>query len=156
MYVFQHKRDYMKIIYGNLWELPSDFKVITTNGILKSNGAAVMGKGIALQALKKYPGIDFELGKLIKRFGNHVFRLSNNLISFPTKHDWKEKSDLNLIKRSAEELAFMLKHQHDITVLLPPPGCGNGGLEWKNVESVISKILDDKFAVVMYQEKNNY
>lgn len=142
----------MKTTCGDIWELSADYRVITTNGIVKSNDAAVMGKGIALQAVKRYPGIDFELGERIKKFGNHVLALSNNLISFPTKHDWKQKSDLHLIKRSAEELAFMFGQQTDITILLPPPGCGSGGLKWRDVELIISKILDDKFTVVICPE----
>lgn len=143
----------MKITCGNIWDLPADYRAITTNGIVKSNGAAVMGRGIALQAITKYPGIDFELGKLINKWGNHVFKLSNNLISFPTKYDWKMKSDLNLIKRSAEELVLMFLSEEDITILMPPPGCGNGGLKWIQVETILSKILKtDKFTVVMCPE----
>lgn len=152
----------MKTQCGNIWDLPADYRVITTNGMVKYNGAATMGKGIALQAVQRYPktdtyqGINFELGNLINKWGNHVFKLSNNIISFPTKHDWKKKSDLKLIKRSAEELVFMLSQEDDITVLLPPPGCGTGGLKWVQVETMLSNILkDDKFIVMICPEMIN-
>lgn len=152
----------MKTQCGNIWDLPADYRVITTNGMLKYNGAAVMGKGIALEAVKRYPktdtykGINFELGDLIKKWGNHVFKLSNNIISFPTKNDWKRRADINLIKRSAEELVFMLKQEEDIRVLLPPPGGGEGGLKWIQVEPMLSKILkEDKFVIVICPEITN-
>lgn len=143
----------MKTVCGDIWNLPADHRVITTNGIVKSNGAAVMGKGIALQAATRYPGIDFELGDLINKWGNHVFKLSHNLISFPTKNDWRNRSELNLIKRSAEELALMFLQEEEVTVLLPPPGCGSGGLKWTQVEPILSRILKtDKFTVVICPE----
>lgn len=118
----------MKKVFGNLWNLPATHRVITTNGMIRNNGTAVMGKGIALQARNRYPGIDLELGKLISKYGNHVFILSHGLVSFPTKHHWREPSDLKLIERSAMELAETFCDNSEVTILLPPPGCGNGGL----------------------------
>jgi len=39
----------------NLWEYPADARVITTNGFVKNNGEAVMGRGCAREAARKYP-----------------------------------------------------------------------------------------------------
>lgn len=147
----------MQEISGDIWELDCRYRVITTNGVVNSSGKAIMGKGIALQAknryLDHYPhiNIDVILGKLIKAHGNHVYFICDNLISFPTKHHWRENSDIELIRRSAIELVTLLgpRLNCDDIVLLPPVGSGNGRLEWKNVKRVITPILDDHYYVVI-------
>lgn len=95
--------------YGNFWDIKADARCITTNGALRKNGNAIMGKGIALDARRRYPDLEIILGRLLREYGNHVFKLGNGLISFPTKRHWKEDSDIELIKRSAQELVFLLK-----------------------------------------------
>ena len=58
---------------------------------------AVMGRGVALQAKSRFPGIEHALGKLIREYGNHVGvipRLAGwppvAAISFPVKHHWRQ------------------------------------------------------------------
>ncbi len=134
---------------GDLWRLPADFRCITTNGACRRNGNAIMGKGVALQARGRYHDIEAILGSLIKKYGNHVFYLGYNLISFPTKIHWKRDADIFLIKRSAQELVALLKDNPAKRVLLTRPGCGNGNLQWSEVKIAIQDILsDDKFVVV--------
>lgn len=135
--------------YGNFWEIMADYRCITTNGILRKNGNAIMGKGIALEARRRCPDLEITLGKLIKMYGNHVFRLGNGLISFPTKWHWREDSDIELIKRSAQELVFLLKNDPAKRVLLTRPGCGSGNLHWSGVKPFIQNILsDNKFVII--------
>lgn len=145
----------MKEITGDLWEVEADARVITTNGFVKKNGMAVMGRGVAQQALRRYPIISETLGRALLRFGNHLTSLGWTskhgwLWSFPVKHNWWEKADLELIRRSAEELVAAVDKQFaaPATVVLPRPGCGNGGLRWEDVKPVIEPILDDRFVVV--------
>jgi hypothetical protein len=151
----------MKETTGNLWEQDADAICITTNGFVKKNGACVMGRGCALEATRYCPGIEFSLGALILRYGNHVYELGRwrtfaphdhptQIFSFPTKHKWIEKSDIDLIERSAHELAT---HTYELgyeRVVLPRPGCGNGQLSWDNVKPVLEKILDDRFVVITF------
>lgn len=33
-------------------------------------------------------------------------------------------------------------------VVLPRPGAGNGGLEWKDVRPILEEILDDRFTIL--------
>ena len=40
----------MNEVNGNLWDSNADIIVITTNGAVRKDGAAIMGRGVALQA----------------------------------------------------------------------------------------------------------
>lgn len=136
---------------GDLWTTPADWRVITTNGDVKKNGAAVMGRGCALEAKTRFVGIDHYLGRMIQQFGNHVYFLEAGLLSFPVKHHWQDRADIELIRRSATELRYFLDIGHiSGRILLPRPGCGNGGLNWTGVKPVIAPILDDRFAVITF------
>ncbi len=145
-------------VKGNLWDFPADYKVITTNGAVKYDGACVMGRGCAREAKDKYPGIEYTLGSLIRDWGNHVHLLGHRkILSFPVKHHWKQKADLELIERSAVELkAFVLgmesvhPAEEQLKIVMPRPGCGNGGLEWEEVKPVIENWLDDRFYVITF------
>ena len=55
---------------GNLWELDGDARCITTNGTIKNDGRAVMGRGVALQAATLYPTLSLELGQFLNDYGN--------------------------------------------------------------------------------------
>lgn len=140
--------------YGNMWYEPADALVITTNGIIKGNGEAVMGAGIALQAKTKYPSLPRELARRLGS-GNHTYLIpqsdGRNIVTFPTKHDWRDKSDLNLIKQSAEELVELADANDWTCVVMPKPGCANGMLSWIDVKAVIDPILDDRFIVVDFR-----
>ena len=129
---------------------------ITTNGITDKNGNAVMGRGIALQA-KNLFHCEAKLGQYLKTYGNRCFNLGQykrgneifTLFSFPTKHHWKEDSDITLICKSAEQIMQMCDKFGITKCYLPPVGCGNGNLNWKTtVEPWLSMILDDRFIIV--------
>ena len=151
---------------GNIFELPQNNEAvcITTNGIVKSNGKAVMGAGIAKQADQLFH-LSNLLGKYLKQYGNRAFYLGiyqryslNNLdmpvyftvFSFPTKHDWREDSDITLICKSAEQLVEMCNKFGITKCYLTPPGCGCGNLNYEAiVKPWISQILDDRFVIVL-------
>lgn len=148
----------MKIEYGDLFEKPgyNDGICVTTNGVIKNNGKAVMGAGIALEFDKRFDlaGI---LGKKIFENGNHAYflkqALSNTglykIFSFPTKEHWKNDADIDLIKRSCHEL-IELCYKYDVyKCYFPAPGCGCGNLDLKHVIEEISTILDDRFILVL-------
>ena len=150
----------MKEIYGNLWEIPCDLRVVTTNGSINRHGAAVMGRGCAKEATERISGIQFHLGKLLRRHGNRVMRLTSQarkgwaLASFPVKHHWHEEADPELIRRSSRQLIALADKFAYQTVVLPRPGCGNGSLRWEHVKPVLAQVLDDRFTVVTFPPKN--
>lgn len=141
----------MKYTHGNLWNFHSLGPVcITTNGIIKKDNTLVMGAGIALQAKQRFPEVPGILADMVRTHGNHACYLTvQKLFSFPTKHDWKDKSDLNLIVQSCWELLDITDRMGFKQVYLPKPGCANGQLSWHLVDALISGILDDRFTVVI-------
>ena len=60
----------------NIFELPKNGEAIciTTNGIVKQNGHAVMGAGIAKQA-NDILHLSLRLGNYINQYGNRAFNL---------------------------------------------------------------------------------
>jgi hypothetical protein len=63
--------------FGDFWTVQGDARCVTTNGTLRANGNAIMRKGMALQAKQRYPKLEYTLGKLIQKYGNHTFKLGN-------------------------------------------------------------------------------
>ena len=142
----------MKEIFGDLFEQKADAICITTNGNVKKNGEAVMGRGCALEANRRW-NCAKNLGKSIKKYGNVVnfilYVVPYEVLSFPVKHNWWEKADLKLIKESAVELVKRTRLFNWKKVVLPRPGCGAGGLDWETeVKPVLKPILDDRFYVI--------
>lgn len=134
---------------GNIWDYHSEgsWITITTNGTVKKNGECVMGRGIALQTREKFPLFPLFLGAKILESGNHVhFWEDYRLVTFPVKHNWWEKADSELIRRSAEELVGSWLVEE--TLYLVRPGCANGQLNWAEVKPIIGPILDDRFVIV--------
>lgn len=143
----------MKEIQGNIWlhHRRGEWVAITTNGNIRQDGACVMGRGVALQAARRLPQLPFDLGRLIRKRGNRVHRLEEyHLVSFPVKHAWYEKADLDLIVRSAHEIVRLLDDPlADIEQLYSVrPGCGNGGLSWADVKPLIASVFDDRVIIV--------
>lgn len=137
-------------VTGNMWNIPADAYCITTNGFVKKDGKAVMGRGVALEAAKKYPLLPKVLGYCLTQNGNMVFHWGENptLIMFPVKDNWWEAAKLSLIERSAHELMILTDKLKYDKVLLPRPGCGNGRLKWEDVKQVLEPILDERIWVV--------
>ena len=141
----------MKEVTGNIWDYydKGNWIVITTNGTVKANGEAVMGRGVALQAKERFPGLALTLGKIIADSGNNVhWTALPKLIYFPVKYQWWGRADLNLIERSCKELVDLVDHIGVMPICyMVRPGCGNGGLDWKDVKPILEKYLDRKSVV---------
>lgn len=140
-----------------LWDAPADAICITTNGCIDSTGRAIMGGGVALEAVTRYPEISVELGNQLQLRGNHVYLLIEDetasmeeydILSFPTKAHPAMRSSTALIHRSARELVFIADDYGYKNVYIPRPGCGLGGLLWEHVKPILETILDDRFTVV--------
>lgn len=145
-------------VTGDLWELARHgVLVITTNGSLNNLGECVMGRGIALEAKKRFPDIAKKLGGYIQQYGNRCFNLGRygdyRLVSFPTKHNWNLPADPELIASSARQLVEMTDKFGWSVVYMPRPGCGYGRLSWEQVKPILEPILDGRFFVCRYEEE---
>ncbi|MFY9674539.1 MAG: macro domain-containing protein [Terriglobales bacterium] len=112
------------------------------------NTVGVMGKGIALQFKLAYPENyaayeaackreEVQLGKMF------VFRRGSTnpktIINFPTKKHWKGKSKIEDIESGLAALIEVVKKERVQSIAVPPLGCGNGGLDWKDVKPLIEQ-----------------
>lgn len=146
----------------DIFDLPQKGEAVcvTTNGVVKSNGQAVMGAGIAKQADQLF-NLSTQLGKYLNQYGNRAFNMgvfqANRIgccvnffiLTLPTKHDWRNGSDINLIIQSCNQLVEMCNKFGINKCYLTPPGCGCGKLNWLEVKPIIAQILDNRFVVVV-------
>jgi hypothetical protein len=138
----------MHEVVGDLWTWPAQLRCITTNGCVNNRGEAIMGRGCALEAKQRFPELPRRMGELLNLHGNRVMRLGHDLASFPTKHHWRDKSDLALIRQSAEQIAILADKFGYLHVLIPRPGCNNGRLTWEEVRPVIAPFLNHRFTII--------
>lgn len=134
---------------GNMWDVfgKTDMFCITTNATIKKNGALVMGRGIARQARDKLLGIDREAGKIIADlYDYYLVRIGvygdQNVFAFQVKHEYYNKAELDLIRRSSYKLFGKILFYGIERVDLNFPGIGNGGLPREEVLPIISLLPD--------------
>lgn len=133
----------------NLWKYPADVYCITTNGIRNGAGHLVMGAGLAKQAATKYPALPILLGWWLESYGNTpCYVPSAGIVSLPTKHNWTDPSDLELIVQSATAIALLARLHRWSIVASVRPGCGLGNLKWNDVKPILEKVWDDRFFIV--------
>lgn len=141
----------MNEITGDLWDYydrEGYFIIITTNGTLRKDGSAVMGRGCAAEAKQKLPDMARLLGEDIRRHGNILlqpYRRDSKcpefrVLTFPVKHNWWEKADMELIKESARQLSEFIEGLPKFKFVLPRPGCGNGRLDWEIVKPLLKEL----------------
>jgi hypothetical protein len=115
----------------------------------------VMGRGVALQAKLRFPGIANRLAQRVKEFGNICCVLPDlRLVTLPTKRHWREDSDLRLIVDSVASLGILLRHIDIARIYVPRPGCGNGGLQWNDVRQYLlsQTSISDRIIFIDNQE----
>ena len=153
----------MREMQVNLWEAmhyPDTSAIcITTNGTIKRNGEAVLGRGTALEAQRKWPGLPRALGNWLKTTVHtstpHLFIVPKHsfldqpvdLVCFPVKYQWHERASLELIAHSCRALQESCDLFGWSQVYLPRPGCGNGQRSWAEVFPIV-ETLDDRVIVV--------
>lgn len=123
---------------GNLLRADADALVNTVNTV------GVMGKGIALQFKRAYPKMFKDYERAAKagdiRLGRiHVWPTNQMtgprfILNFPTKGHWRARSRLHDIEAGLVDLITVAKDLEIKSIAVPPLGCGNGGLNWADVE----------------------
>lgn len=141
-------------VTGDIWEhLGSAVIAITTNGSLTRDGRAVLGRGVARQALVHLPDLPQRLGILIAARGNHVHDLGEGVVSFPVEETAWSLPDPRLIARSARELRDRADLEGWERIVVPRPGCGGGGLNWKDVAPLLTAVFDGRFMVIAAEQR---
>lgn len=142
----------------------ADAVCFTSNGVVKKDGTLTMGKGVAKAFRDEFPNIANRAGEVVKAKGNicqivgYVLRSDGSnetfaIVAFPTKHHWRDSSDIGLIKQSARQLVEMTDVKGWKRVYLPRPGCANGQLDWERmVKPVLLLLLDDRFIITTLEE----
>lgn len=134
--------------------------IITTNLQTNVKGNAVMGRGIALEARKRFPRCDEVLGNHLRTDNReHYTQIAHKrdcdliVCAVPTKDHWKNPSTPQLIERALQSI---IRIEVDIVqmglipiFLIPELGCGNGGLSWPDVKPLFTKYLvSNQFIIV--------
>lgn len=117
------------------------------------NTVGVMGKGIALQFKRAFPANytvyraacergEVMLGAMFVHdravAGRHRY-----IINFPTKGHWRSSSRLVDIETGLADLVRVVAELGISSVAVPALGCGNGGLEWRDVRPLIESAFAD-------------
>lgn len=138
----------LSYVSGNVVDDKADVLVNTVNTQLSPSGKPVMGKGVALAFKEKYPSILDDYEKAI-RSGELVpgrallFDLPDGRkwAALATKDHYFKPSEMEWVDSGLKELGEAVAKAGLKTIALPPPGCGNGGLKWNEVEPLVHKHL---------------
>lgn len=132
---------------GNLLQAEVEAMVNTVNTV------GVMGKGIALAFKETYPenfrAYETACGAGELRVGrmfvteNHSLLGPRWIINFPTKKHWRHPSRLEWVQEGLVDLRRVIEQLGIRSIALPPLGCGQGGLAWQDVRSLIETTLGD-------------
>lgn len=128
----------IKVQVGDIFASDAQTLINTVNCV------GVMGKGVALEFKKRYPGMFAEYKSMCDKgqvkLGQPFIHRSltpPQIINFPTKDHWRMPSDLQAI---LDGMDFLVEHieQWGVTSLASPPlGCGLGNLDWRAVGPIL-------------------
>jgi O-acetyl-ADP-ribose deacetylase (regulator of RNase III) len=128
----------MKILVGDMLHSNAQTLINTVNCV------GVMGKGIALEFKSRFPKMFDDYlqrckRKEVKLGVPYLYKtlMPPLVINFPTKDHWNSVSRLNDIERGLEYLLAHYKGWGVTSLAIPPLGCGNGQLEWREVGPLI-------------------
>jgi len=147
----------MKEVIGDLWDFHAkgDWIVIPTNCVVRTDGRAVMGAGVAKKAASKFPYLPKLLGLHISLYGSKPFIFwEYGLICLPSKYNFSEIADMGLLEEGARNLPLIRQLILEKTTLdtipiyLPRLGTGLGRRKWDLVKIMLAAYLDDDFVVV--------
>ena len=134
---------------GDMFAFPAEAIVNTVNCV------GVMGKGVALEFKRRWPdnfrayrkrcdGGSLRPGKVFvfeqaDLFGGDGRRY---LVNFPTKDHWRDPSRIEWIEAGLDDFASRARELAMKSIVMPPLGCGNGGLDWAKVRPLIERKLE--------------
>ena len=120
------------------------------------NCVGAMGAGLALEFKNNFPDMyaDYSIRCSDKKviIGQPYLWESNDkqILNFPTKRHWKDKSLLSDIDAGLANLAANYGEMGITSIALPALGCGLGGLNWPDVKVLIERHLGHLPALEVY------
>ncbi|MCX8519351.1 MAG: macro domain-containing protein [Methylophilaceae bacterium] len=130
------------------------------------NCVGVMGKGIALQFKQKWPANFAFYAKVCQRGEVKIGQMlvydsggllqPNFIINFPTKQHWRSASQLAWIESGLLDLVAQVRRLGIRSIAIPPLGCGNGRLDWKEVKALIKNAFEAVPEVTVYVFEPNF
>lgn len=135
----------IQLTRGNILEAATEALVNTVNT------EGVMGKGIALQFKRAFPENylfyrracergEVEPGRMLV-FETGRLSPPRYIINFPTKRHWRSPSRVEDIETGLQALVREITGRGIRSIAIPPLGCGNGGLDWREVRPRIERAL---------------
>ena len=140
---------------GDLFNSPAKILVNTVNTV------GVMGKGIALEFKKQYPEMFYRYQQLCEEnqlcVGNLFLWKKEKkwVLLFPTKKNWRNPSKLEYVEEGLKKFADNWDKLGADSVAFPRLGCGNGGLDWKDVQPLMEQYLKN-IPLEIYIYVDNY
>lgn len=136
---------------GDMWSVyeDADLFLITTNSAVSRDGTLIMGRGIALEAKQRFPGLSRALGQQILKtcgsLGSYGLLISSRwpeakLGAFQVKTDPHQSASLGLIQKSTTALCAWCKEHPQASVHLNFPGIGYGGLLREKVLPIVEQL----------------
>lgn len=124
--------------------------------VIPVNCKGVMGKGLALQAKKKWPKMfesyksfcegacpsypdGLEPGGVI-----YMQHTPNKYIAcLATKDDWRNPSKLEWVETGLRQLVIVSMQINRCHIAIPKLGCGLGGLDWCDVKPIVYRVFEN-------------
>ena len=131
---------------GNLFDDLSQAYVNPVNCI------GIMGKGIALEFKNRYPNYFKYYVKMcneqyLQKAGDVIIYTNSTLpkfiISAATKTNWRNRSNVEIINNLLNCIKYIILDFGINSIAMPALGCGEGGLNWKQIQPLIEKNLSD-------------
>jgi O-acetyl-ADP-ribose deacetylase (regulator of RNase III) len=139
--------DTIRCVSGDLFASTARILVIPVNCVGR------MGKGVALVIRERFPLCEqhyrgwCETGEVAPgrcRVWSHPSSPDHDLLLFPTKRHWRDNARRDdLISGLGSLRSLLLSTPADTRIAIPALGCGNGGLEWSDVQPLILTSLAD-------------
>lgn len=111
------------------------------------NTVGVMGKGLAQELKSRYPDMFKTYKKLCDERLLDVGKLwlwrdpHQWVLNFPTKKNWRHPSKIEYIEAGLKKFVDNFDKHGIREVAFPRLGCGNGGLDWCNVQPIMHEYL---------------
>lgn len=113
------------------------------------NCRGVMGKGLAKVFKDRWPEMFRQYQEACKKAELRIgfpllFKAEDRqILSVPTKDDWKKPSTLEMVEAGLRGIRERYRDWAITSIAMPALGCGLGGLEWSKVRPLIETHLAD-------------